>query len=142
MMHGQVHRLRTETPTGCRPVRRADKLARMDTLAGLLVYFLIGLAVVPLLLLGLYVLASWFGLGVADRMLAAAVGMLRLQWFGASVLNIVGGLALAALGVWMGLSVDPAAYRMLGALLVPFGLWRTFRGIALAGAFARDRDAP
>jgi hypothetical protein len=139
MVHGQVHRLRAETPSGC---SRADKLGRMDTLAGLLVFFLIGLAVVPLLLLGLYVLANWFELGVADRILAAAVGMLRLQWLGASLLNIVGGLALAALGLWMGLSLEPMLARMLGALLVPFGLWRTFRGLVLVGAFAKDKEAP
>lgn len=68
--------------------------------------------------------------------------MLRLQWLGASLLNIVGGLALAALGLWMGLSLEPMLARMLGALLVPFGLWRTFRGLVLVGAFAKDKEAP
>jgi hypothetical protein len=50
------------------------------------------------------------------------------------VVNIVGGLAIAALGVWAVLHAWPAWQGLLACLLVPFGLWRTWRGIAVLKA--------
>ncbi|QRF56354.1 hypothetical protein [Variovorax paradoxus] len=110
----------------------------MHTLIGIAAYLLIGIAVAPLLLLGLYVLADRLGLKVADRMLSLTARLLQVQWLGGGVVNIVGGLLIAALGIWAALSLAPPLHRLAGALLlVPFGLWRTFRGVAVLKALSR-----
>ncbi len=113
----------------------------MHTLIGIAAYLLIGIAVAPLLLLGLYVLADRLGLKVADRLLSLTTRLLQVQWLGGGVVNIVGGLLIAALGVWAALSPAPPLHRLAGALLlVPFGLWRTFRGVAVLQALSRTRE--
>ncbi len=105
----------------------------------LFLFLLIGIAVGPLMLLGLYVLADYFELKVAGRMLDALVGLLKLQWLGGSALNIVGGLAISALGGWLIWHVDALPQRLAGALLLLFGLWRTCRGAVLMSALLRRR---
>jgi hypothetical protein len=114
----------------------------MDTLIEILAWLLIAIAVAPLLLLGLYVLASYFGLGIADRILTLTGRFLALQWFSGGVLNAVGGIALAALGVWAVLHFNPLLHRLLAVLLVPFGLWRTYLGVAVLRALAKAEDPP
>lgn len=114
----------------------------MNTLVGLLAWLLIGLAVAPLLVLALYVLANRLGLRVADRLLDALLPLLTLQWLGGGLLNIVGGLALGALGVWAVVHDGGLAGWGAGALLVPFGLWRTVRGLSVTLAFAAPQDPP
>jgi len=108
----------------------------MHTLIGIAAYLLIGIAVAPLLLLGLHVLADRLGLKVADRMLSLTARLLQWQWLSGGVVNIVGGLFIAALGVWGALSLAPPLHRLASALLVPFGLWRAFRGVAVLKAFS------
>lgn len=114
----------------------------MDTLLSVFSFLLIGIAVAPLLMLGLYVLASYFELKGAERVLDATFQLLKLQWFSGGLLNIVGGLAIGALGVWMVVHFDPLLQRALGVLMVAFGLWRAARGVALLGAFSRTKDTP
>ncbi|QEI07438.1 DUF4175 domain-containing protein [Pigmentiphaga aceris] len=106
----------------------------IDLLPDLLLFLLIGIAVAPLLLLGLYVVTDYFKLAIADRILDLIGHLLKLQWLTGSVVNIVGGIALAALGVWSMFHFDPQWQRWLGVLLVPFGLWRAWRGLALLRA--------
>jgi hypothetical protein len=106
----------------------------MDTLIELGLFLLIAIAVAPLLLLGLYVVADRLGLRLADRLLDVVGGLLKVQWFTGSLVNIVGGLAIAALGVWALFQVEPIWQGLLTALLIPFGLWRTIRGLALLKA--------
>lgn len=108
----------------------------MHTLIGIAAYLLIGIAVAPLLLLGLYVLADRLGLKVADRMLSLTARLLQWQWLSGGVVNIVGGLLIAALGIWAALSLEPSWHRLAGLLLVPFGLWRAFRGAAVLKALS------
>ncbi|WP_208508464.1 hypothetical protein [Variovorax paradoxus] len=108
----------------------------MHTLIGIAAYLLIGIAVAPLLLLGLHVLADRLGLKVADRMLSLTVRLLQWQWLSGGVVNIVGGLLIAALGIWAALSLEPSWHRLAGLLLVPFGLWRAFRGVAVLKALS------
>lgn len=105
MMRGRAHRLRKETPVGCRG--RRDKLLATHTLASLLAFLLIGVAVAPLLLLGLYAVASYFELKVADRILDATLRFLKLQWFSGGLPNLAGGLVIAALGIWMAMQAGP-----------------------------------
>jgi tryptophan-rich sensory protein len=112
----------------------------MHTFIGIAAYLLIGVAVAPLLLLGLYVLADRLGLAVADRMLSLTARILQLQWLSGGVVNIIGGLLIAALGIWAALSLEPPLYRLAGALLVPFGLWRAFRGVAVLKAFSSNDE--
>ena len=108
----------------------------MDTLIELALFLLIAIAVAPLLLLLLYVLADRLGFKLADRLLDPIGWVLKLQWFTGGVVNIVGGLAIAALGVWAVFHAWPIWHGLLGGLLVPFGLWRTWRGIAVLKASA------
>lgn len=112
----------------------------MDTLIDILAFLLIGIAVTPLLLLGLYALANLLGLAVADRILYVAMRLLQFQWLSGSVVNIAGGLAIGALGVWVVLHFEPLLHRLAGALLVPFGLWRAFRGAVLLKEFSSAED--
>jgi len=114
----------------------------MNTLIDILPYLLIGIAVAPLLLLGVYALASYFELRIADHILALTARLLTLQWFSGGVLNAVGGLALAALGVWAVLHFQPVLHRLLAALLVPFGLWRTCLGVSVLRALSKPQDPP
>lgn len=113
----------------------------MDSVISLLAIALMGLALLPLVLLGLYVMADFLGLKLAERALGAAVGLLSFQWAAASVLNILAGVALALLGVWLAWRAAPFSTRLAGALLLPFGLWRMCRGILLLHATLRQ-DKP
>lgn len=111
----------------------------MDSLISYVAIALMAIAVLPLVLLGLYLLADALGLQGAERVLAASVGLLKLQWLTGSAVNILGGLALAALGAWLAWRMGPLPIRLSGALLVPFGLWRVCRGGAILNASLRRR---
>lgn len=95
-----------------------------------LAYFLIGVVFAPLLLLGLYAVCSYFNLKIADRILSLVVQFLTVELAIGGVVNLVGGLAISALGIWSVLYLDsaPHLFRFLAVLLVPFGLWRAIRG--------------
>lgn len=113
----------------------------MHTLIGILSYVLIGVVVAPLLLVGLYALSSHFKLTIAERILDLVFRSLMIEIVIGGVVNIVGGLALSGLGVWATLNLTPLGYRLLLALLVPFGLWRTFiGGVFLHSAFSKTKD--
>lgn len=107
----------------------------------LILFLLIGIAVGPLLMLGLYVLADYFGLKIAGRILDAMVGLLKFQWLAGSGLNILGGLAISALGAWLMWHFSGLPQRLGGALLLLFGFWRTYRGAVLIRAFLQSRTA-
>ena len=101
----------------------------MDLLLTITACALIGIACAPLLLLGLYLLANVLGFGkVAERLLDACSAFLTLQGYTGGVVNLLGGLALASLGVW-GISHSAGLMVLLPALLIPFGLWRSWLGI-------------
>ncbi|WP_034160552.1 hypothetical protein [Sphingomonas sp. ERG5] len=110
----------------------------LDHMITIMAFILLGLAVVPLLLVGLGALASYFDLRIALPILAVATRLVTLQWIGGGVVNVLAGLALAALGVWAVLHFDPPLHRVLGAALVPFGLWRVHMAIALLRRCAKD----
>lgn len=103
----------------------------MTLLITLAAYALIAVAIAPLLLLGLYLLAHALGFSkAAERILDACSSLLMLQGVTGGLLNLLGGLALAALGIW-GFSRESGIQSALPALLIPFGLWRSWRGLEL-----------
>ena len=106
----------------------------MDLLLTITACALIAIACAPLLLLGLYLLADALGFSkVAERLLDACSAFLTLQGYTGGIINLVGGLALAGLGVW-GISHATGLMFLLPALLIPFGLWRSWRGLCVLKA--------
>ena len=109
-----------------RPRRRYAEA--VDALVTILFVVLIGAAVLPLLALVVYIVASAFGLGFADRILDATMALLKAQWSIGGVLNAIVGVALIALGVWCVVTVEPAVAKGLCLALIPLGIWRLVRG--------------
>ena len=107
----------------------------------LLLFLLIAIAVGPLLILGLYLLADYLELRIAGRILDALVALLKFQWLAGSWLNILGGLAISALGVWLIWHFGGLSQRLAGALLLLFGLWRSYRGALLTARWQSFRNA-
>ena len=106
----------------------------MDALGTILFVVLIGAAVLPLLALVVYIVASALGLGFADRILDATKALLTAQWNIGGVLNIVAGAAIIALGIWCVVTVEPAVAKVLCLALVPLGIWRLIRGVRIIRA--------
>jgi hypothetical protein len=100
----------------------------MDIVIDLVAFLLIAVALSPLLLLALYVLADRLNIPWAERVLGAMAGMLRFQWLLGGLLSLVLGLALVAAGIWLAMQFETLIPRVAGVLMVPFGLWRTWRG--------------
>jgi len=103
----------------------------MDILFDLLAFSLMGIALVPLLVLGLYVIADRLKFAWAERLLAVTVELLKFQWVTGGFLNMVFGAGFVALGVWLVMTHELPWQRVAGALLVPYGLWRLWRGAKL-----------
>ncbi|SKA98299.1 hypothetical protein SAMN06295879_2559 [Agreia bicolorata] len=106
----------------------------MDALGTILLIALICAAVLPLLALVVYIVASALGLGFADRILDATVALLTAQWSIGGVLNIVAGAAIIAVGIWCAVNLEPALVKALCLVLVPFGIWRLVRGARILRA--------
>lgn len=101
----------------------------MDLLLTIAACALIAIACAPLLLLGLYLLADTLGLSkTAERLLDACSAFLTLQGYTGGIVNLLGGLALCGLGIW-GIGHSTNLMLLLPALLIPFGLWRSWLGI-------------
>ncbi|MES2531822.1 MAG: hypothetical protein V4636_12350 [Pseudomonadota bacterium] len=107
----------------------------------LILFLLIAIAVAPLLTLALYVLADYFELKIATQLLEVMVALLKLQWLTASWINILGGLALSALGFWLIWHFNGLARTLSGAVLVLFGFWRTYRGALVNARWQSFRSA-
>lgn len=87
--------------------------------------------VVPLLLLLLYALADALKLPFAGRILDIAYRALMVEFAVGTVVNVLGGLAIIGLGIWGGIAFPKLLYRILSLILVPYGAWRMWRGIAI-----------
>jgi len=108
------------------------------TVLTILSYGLIVLAVAPLVFLAIVGLATYFDLAIADRVLNGLTGLLIVQWVTGCVVNLVGGLALVALGVWLPLhSAKPVNGLVGGLVVIPLGLWRMWRAF---NAFPRKGE--
>lgn len=85
--------------------------------------------IAPLLFLGMFVLADGLNLRIAERILDWTMAALAIQWRLGSVINVAGGAALAAGGVWCALSLDHQTRWIAAIVLVPVGFWRIRRGV-------------
>ena len=100
----------------------------MSELVDFGVWFLVAIAVAPLLILLAYVIADSLRLKVAERILVAAERVTILQWLVGSLVNLVGGLALIGVGLWVVIHVPAVAAKVGGALALLLGLWRAWIG--------------
>ncbi len=87
---------------------------------------------VPLALLLLYALANALKLPFADRILAGAVHALVLEFAVGTFMNIAGGIVIVSLGLWAAVDLPRPSYRLLALLILPYGLWRIWLGVAVS----------
>ena len=85
--------------------------------------------IAPLLFLGMFVLADGLNLRIAERILDWTIAVLAVQCRLGSVINVAGGVALAAGGVWCVLSFDHQTRWIAAMVLVPVGFWCIRRGV-------------
>ncbi len=112
----------------------------MPGLDTILLALVLTAAVGPLVLVGVCAIAAYFDLGIAGWLLDVTVRALAWQWQIGGWVNLAGGLALAAMGVWFAVHDGSLPQRIGGCLLlVLFGLWRAWRGGSIV--WGRDRDA-
>jgi hypothetical protein len=105
----------------------------------MIIAVLLTLVFAPLLLLGAFILADRAGLKGANRILDWTMVALIQQWRIGCLINIVGGIALVACGIYFGL-VRPSPLHWIAALLtILLGLWRFWRGLS---AWPIDADTP
>ena len=103
----------------------------MDLLLTITACALIVIACAPLLLLSLYLLADVLGFRkTAERLLDACSAFLTLQGYTGGIVNLLGGLALCGLAVW-GINHATGLMVLPPALLIPFSLWRGWRGLCV-----------
>lgn len=115
----------------------------MDDVIGILLFVLIAAAVAPLVALGVFAIADRLGWAGAGRLLDLTSSLMRAQWVIGGVISVVIGLALIALGVWLFLRSSAWEGRVAGVVLVPFGLWRIWRGIlVLRSGRNRSTESP
>lgn len=103
----------------------------MTTALHVMVGLVIAAMVVPLLLLLLYALADALNLSFASRILDVAYRALMFEFAIGTIVNVVGGLAIVGLGIWGGFAAPRLLYQMLALVIVPYGAWRVWRGVAI-----------
>ena len=108
----------------------------------LLGYALIAVIAAPFLLLGLLVAGTYLNIPIADRLIDPLYYALNFLWIVGAAANIVVGLAIAAAGIWLSLRAPNILGGLSSLLLVPFGLWRVYRGVSVAWGFRKADEAP
>lgn len=134
---------KTRCPASCCTIGKPLKPLIITAL-----YVLVAIAILPLVVLGLYVIADRLGLRrLSNGLLDLCGALLSAQWLTGGIVNLLGGLAICGLGLWAlnhlwheavsgaGVSVIDA----LGPVLVPFGLWRVWRGVSVLAAMRKTR---
>ncbi|WP_442680406.1 hypothetical protein ACSBM8_04210 [Sphingomonas sp. ASY06-1R] len=101
----------------------------MLTLSSIVLFVLIAVAVLPLLLVGILFLFAQFNLPIPTKLVDVVRIALNVAWSVGAILNIVGGLALAAVAVWLPVHNPTRTHLVLAPLLVGAGLWRLWRGV-------------
>ncbi|NTI31258.1 hypothetical protein [Rhizobium rhizogenes] len=94
----------------------------------------------PLFLFLVFEAADALGLSFADRILGVAVHAMIIEFAIGSTVNVVGGFAMVALAIWGSLHFPEMAHRLLSLILIPVGLWRVWRGVAIW--ISGDRTQP
>ncbi|KQM59492.1 hypothetical protein [Agreia sp. Leaf210] len=112
----------------------------MDALVTILLVVLVCVATLPLLALAVYALASALGLSIADRILETTMSLLKAQWTLGGVVNMLVGAGLIGLGLWCALTLHLLVLKALCLILLPFGVWRLVRGVAIVRAATRSGD--
>lgn len=103
----------------------------MKDLLVVALYALIAIAVLPLVVLALYVCADKLGFAkLADTLLDACGVLLSVQGFTGGVVNLLGGLAICGLGIWAMSHFSPKEI-LPAVVLIPFGLWRSWQGFGV-----------
>ena len=97
----------------------------------ILLFVLIAAAVLPLVALGVVVIADRLGWAASGRLLDLASRLAQVQWVIGGVLSVVVGAALIAVGAWLLFASFAWEARLAVVLLVPFGLWRIWRGVSV-----------
>jgi len=107
---------------------------RMSELLTVGVGLLIVITIGPLVLLLFFrLIGDRLGSGVERRLLDATVGLLTLQWLTGGWINMIGGTALATLGVWTVFHDVQTVHKVVAlVILLPGGLWRAWHGFVLA----------
>ena len=98
-------------------------------------------AVAATLLLGvalLFVLRR-YALPFASRLSDVSGRASRAQQIAGGIANVTGGLATAGFGAWAVQGTQPLVYQVAGGLLMPIGIWRALRGIAVLRDAYRNR---
>jgi uncharacterized membrane protein required for colicin V production len=103
----------------------------VTTIVTILGAALIVAVVLPLLLMLLFVIADALGLSFADRILGVAVHALIVEFAIGSVVNVLGGLTIVALAIWGSWHFLDTMFWPLLLLLIPVGLWRVWKGVAI-----------
>jgi hypothetical protein len=93
----------------------------MTTLPIILVTILVAAVVIPLALLLIFMIADALGLPFADTILGVAVHAIIVEFAIGSVVNLVGGIAIAALGIWGSLHFGGLPHGLLSLILIPVG---------------------
>ena len=116
----------------------------MSRVVDLAVYGLIAAAIAPLTLLAVYVVLSRLKAPFAERILDALMGAFHVQMVVGAAVNVIGGLLILALAIWiMGRPGAGVVAWLSGGLVILLGLWRLCRGLSLARAIlanAKPRD--
>jgi uncharacterized membrane protein len=100
------------------------------TAFSIFLFALIAVAVLPLLLVAVLFLFAQFDLPIPARLVDAVRILLNVTWSVGAILNVVGGLALAAMAVWLPVHNPTRTHLVLAPILVFGGLWRVWRGVS------------
>ena len=102
----------------------------LDLLSDIVWIGLIALAVAPLAFVGILALATWLDWPIAGPILEGTVRLMALQFRMGALLNILLGLALIGLGLWLAPHSARAWQGPVAAVTIALGLWRIARGLS------------
>lgn len=118
----------------CKSPGKFGTLSRMHELITIMAYLLMMIAIAPLALLAIYLIADHLELPLAAQVLDLLHDALLLQGFGGALINMLCGIGLMALGYWGVMRAGLAWSVLPPAMLALFGAWRGLRGLALLRA--------
>lgn len=100
---------------------------------------LTAVAAISLLSVAVLSVVSRYALPFASRLSGVSGCASRAQQIAGGIANVTGGLATAGLGACAVQGTQPLLYQVAGGLLMPIGIWRALRGIAILRNAYRNR---